>query len=494
MQANQLNTALVPQFRRACSYIEQEDHLIPTLTVDETVTFFAQLQIVGSPAVIQSAVTSVLRRLALSHVRGTKVGGVLPGGLTLRGISGGERRRVSIACGIVAKPSLIFLDEPTSGLDAQSALALAHVLRRLTAPPSLCTIVCAIHQPRSSIFQMFDRVCILQQGYSVYFGRPAGVVPYFEQLLGQPKPSLTSAADFALDAMTQPEFRNTPALRQTCLDRVDAAMAEALPAIEAGLSPGSELEERCRSTLRPEAWTRLQALVRRSRMYFLRNLGNAVARLIVSAFLGLLVGLAYVNADLSSSAAGVENRLRLLFYLSILTVLLPFQTISLFQDTRLYYIRERSAQLYATLEFFVSVLLWELVLVFACTVLLAVLSLGISRLPHTAGNFFYDFLLLLLMYLCSSTLMTCVSNITPNADLAFAIGAFLMSVFFICAGFFITLDQLPDFLAWIPYLTCVAALHSLVKIHGETLTDCLSPPPPLPPPSAGSSTATKAWS
>jgi ABC-type multidrug transport system ATPase subunit len=86
-----------------------------------------------------------------------QVGGSLPGGLMLRGLSGGERRRLSIAAGILAEPAVLFLDEPTSGLDSFAALSVMTHLQGM-ARGSGRIIISTIHQPRSAIWEMFDRV------------------------------------------------------------------------------------------------------------------------------------------------------------------------------------------------------------------------------------------------------------------------------------------------------------------------------------------------
>lgn len=89
-----------------------------------------------------------------------QVGGLLPGGIHLRGLSGGERRRLSIAVGVVSAPSIIFLDEPTSGLDSFAALNVMQYMKSL-AQYKAHTIIASIHQPRMSIWNMFDKVSIL---------------------------------------------------------------------------------------------------------------------------------------------------------------------------------------------------------------------------------------------------------------------------------------------------------------------------------------------
>jgi ABC-type multidrug transport system ATPase subunit len=95
--------------------------------------------------------------MGLKHKQRTMVGGTLPGGLMLRGLSGGERKRLSIAAGILAAPSIVFLDEPTSGLDSFAALTVMGYLKRM-ARDNGHVVIASIHQPRSAIWSMFDKV------------------------------------------------------------------------------------------------------------------------------------------------------------------------------------------------------------------------------------------------------------------------------------------------------------------------------------------------
>eukprot|EP00884_Botryococcus_braunii_P007281 jgi/Botrbrau1/16554/Bobra.176_2s0003.1 len=110
-------------FRSISAYVPQEAHFVPTMTVGETLLLHARLRLPRShKQQYKQVIEDTLTCMGLLKAEKTQVGGDLPGGLSLRGISGGEVRRLHIACGIVAAPSIIFLDEPTSGLDSHAAL------------------------------------------------------------------------------------------------------------------------------------------------------------------------------------------------------------------------------------------------------------------------------------------------------------------------------------------------------------------------------------
>ena len=106
--------------------------------------------------------------VAVSVMCRTMVGGTLPGGLLLRGLSGGERKRLSIAAGIIAAPSIVFLDEPTSGLDSFAALTVMGFLKRM-ARDNGHVVIASIHQPRSAIWSMFDKVSANALALLIFF-------------------------------------------------------------------------------------------------------------------------------------------------------------------------------------------------------------------------------------------------------------------------------------------------------------------------------------
>ncbi|KAJ3394693.1 hypothetical protein HDU84_006836 [Entophlyctis sp. JEL0112] len=173
---------------------------MPTLTVRETLMFSAQLRLPESVSRREkrARVEEVMATLGLTHVADVRVGGSGGGGRSARrGISGGEKRRVSIGVELVTSPAVIVLDEPTSGLDSFNALAVIRTLSDL-AHKSQKTVIFTIHQPRSDAYILFDQVLVLSKGEPLYFGPGKEAAAHFKAK-GYPCPHGYNIADHLLD-------------------------------------------------------------------------------------------------------------------------------------------------------------------------------------------------------------------------------------------------------------------------------------------------------
>ena len=175
------------------AYVMQQDILLPTLTVRETLQYSADLRLPATAAPEDRArvVDEVIRELGLKECADTRIGNSQH-----RGCSGGEKRRVSIGVQMLANPSVLFLDEPTTGLDATSAFQLIRTLKTLAQKGR--TVITTIHQPRSEIWDLFDNLVILSRGSPVYSGSIAQCLPWFEELDFH-IPPFVNPAEFVID-------------------------------------------------------------------------------------------------------------------------------------------------------------------------------------------------------------------------------------------------------------------------------------------------------
>lgn len=184
--------------RSVCSYVCQEDDaLLPSLTVRETLRFAAGLRLPSfmSKEEKHRRAEDVLMKMGLKDCADNLIGSDL-----IKGISGGEKRRVSIAVQVLTDPRILLLDEPTSGLDAFTASSIMEVLQGLANEGR--TLILTIHQARSDLFRHFGNTLLLARGGSpVYAGAAKEMLGYFSRQ-GYECPTHTNPADFALDMIT----------------------------------------------------------------------------------------------------------------------------------------------------------------------------------------------------------------------------------------------------------------------------------------------------
>ena len=151
--------------RRHTGYVEQFDTLIPALTVYEMLMYTAELKrpLEESAESKEAACEKLLEELGLTAARDVLVGSEM-----VKGISGGQAKRLNIAIALITDPSVLFLDEPTSGLDSFTANEVMSVVKRLNTDD--VTIIATIHSPTAYAFSLFDAAMILCSGKQVYFG------------------------------------------------------------------------------------------------------------------------------------------------------------------------------------------------------------------------------------------------------------------------------------------------------------------------------------
>lgn len=184
------------EYKNVVGFVDQEDTMLPTLTVHETIMTSALLRLPRDMAITtkEQRVYEVERQLGISAIRDSLIGSEEGNG---RGISGGEKRRVGIACELVTSPSILFLDEPTSGLDAFNAFNVIECLVTL-AKTYKRTVIFTIHQPRSNIVALFDRLILLAKGKTVFSGEFSQCQDYFDHL-GYSCPPGFNIADYLVD-------------------------------------------------------------------------------------------------------------------------------------------------------------------------------------------------------------------------------------------------------------------------------------------------------
>ena len=322
------------QRRRQIGYVTQEDAQLSVLTVTEAITFSADVRLssyVGRTE-RRRRVSTAIDALGLRGVAHSRIGVAGVGGL-----SGGERRRVSIAVELVVDPLVLLLDEPTTGLDAASASVVMRQLDVLAKRGRV--VVCTIHQPRPDIFRAFGRVLVLCGGCPAYLGTAVGAAAHFAGR-GFPCPEGVNTADHVLDTLAIKDIDVGHILGNV------TAEAAARDAMEQVPTPSR------RTTCVPGCCFQQGYLMARSMRVVVRRSSLFLAHLLSGVGFGLLVG--FVYRDVGVNIGGLQNRTGGLFVMTAFSLLTGLSAVGAWTEERAVYVRERAACYYGALPYFVA--------------------------------------------------------------------------------------------------------------------------------------------
>ena len=193
----------IDKVRSKIGYITQFSDFYTKSTVSENFNFVADMIYANilSKKEISDIVESIIKQLRLEICRDTIIGND-----SIRGLSGGERKRVAIGVELIGNPSLLFMDEPTTGLDAATALEVMELAKILAKQNK--TVITTIHQPSFEILDCFDNILTLVDGKIIYWGPPRGIPAYFAEI-GLVMPAATNPADFIMRIVNNSDILDT---------------------------------------------------------------------------------------------------------------------------------------------------------------------------------------------------------------------------------------------------------------------------------------------
>lgn len=469
-------------FRRVSAYVQQEDILHGYLTVKETITYAARLRTPEhvTRKEIDLKVQTVMKMLGIEHVQDRKIGSEF-----VRGVSGGEKKRCAIAVELVTNPSLIFLDEPTTGLDTFTAMHLLTILKNLTKLG--VTVVFSIHQPRSSIFFLFDTLLLLNGfGEEAYFG-PAQDAMTFMSSLGITTNRPDNPADFLLDSVSvvraaeelNPEdFPFMPprtqsqdiaaAFRSTKL----SAINDQVLAIKRLYANDSKLPEAMSSPYFRSVFQQVMVVSSRSFLNKVRDPVATVVAIVVAILFAVLVGSIYFR--LSDGMNGQQDRIGVLFFLTMNTAFSNLGSLAMFLFDRSIYIREHRNGMYRPSAYYIGKILQDVPLGIFVNFIFTTIAYFMVGLQPTAEKFFMFFFICTLVMLNSYTLCMFISNISKNYQVANVIAPLVLVLYLLPSGFLIKLDSIPIYWRWIKYISFFRyGFEALVLNEFDGLTfDC----------------------
>eukprot|EP01061_Rhynchopus_euleeides_P002796 TRINITY_DN1214_c0_g1_i6.p1 TRINITY_DN1214_c0_g1~~TRINITY_DN1214_c0_g1_i6.p1 ORF type:complete len:688 (+),score=334.14 TRINITY_DN1214_c0_g1_i6:95-2065(+) len=473
IKVNGRDTAAFP-IQRRLGYVMQDDKLPAQQTVRETLMFGARLLLPEKTTKQQceERVQNIIEELGLQLVADQMVGADKVGA---RGISGGERKRVAIGLVLIPDPDILLLDEPTTGLDSFTAESVTDTLRELAEAGR--TIICTVHQPSSQLFKTFTNLLLMSSGRIVYFGKAAESMEYFESQ-GFPVPQYTNPPDFYMKLLrtglsgadekgSLRDLSGGDALSQKLGDLwVASALNRSKPrVVEDDVQDSGEPEDQAAGFMR-----QYSELAGRSLRSTLRDPILFRARVVASAFLGLIVGMVFFDTD--DTPSGVHAKQGALFFMNVNQAMMSLNgVLHTFPSEISLVMRESQANMYSVSAYFWAKTAVELPFMALFP------SIYVSVLYYMVGfredpEYLFQTVSIVVLLACvAQSAGMLISAAAPTFEMAMTLGPLVFLPMALMAGF-LTQD-LPVWLSWLQKVSFIKWAFEGVaynEFHGRALS------------------------
>ncbi|ESN93751.1 hypothetical protein HELRODRAFT_88257, partial [Helobdella robusta] len=458
-------------FKCITGYVVQDDVLLGTLTVRESVMFSANLRLPSDVTQEEKSakVDKVLNDLGLQKCADTKVGTDL-----IRGVSGGERKRTCIAMELIVSPGILFLDEPTTGLRKFFIITVVWMPRQPTQQG--LTIIFSIHQPRYSIYKLFDGLILLASGIIIYHGPSANAIDFF-QLQKFNIEAHNNPPDFFLDVINAeistvslsdggpPMLSSDAADRKAkVIERLSTKFKETYwyASIQKTLNRKMKLFEanpkfvaadssKYATSLRDQ----LKYVSRRSLLNVVRNPAASISQITMTMFFAFMVGLFYWDLSKRYPEA-IQNRVGAFFFIVMVQLFGNLSAVEVFLKERVIFLHEMHSGFYRVSVFFFSKIFCDLIpLRIVPMFLFAAITyymIGLDRNPIKFGIYF---LTLFLTTLVAAILTFVISASVRVLALANIYVGMVYVVMMVYGGLLVNLKTMSTYIKWVQYISIV---------------------------------------
>ncbi|XP_021278458.1 ABC transporter G family member 23 [Herrania umbratica] len=429
------------QLRKICGFVVQEDNLLPLLTVRETLMFSAKFRLKEMTSKEkEERVESLMQELGLSHVADSFVGDQ-----ENRGISGGERKRVSIGVDMIHDPPILLLDEPTSGLDSTSALQVIELLASM-AKAKRRTVLLSIHQPSYRILKYISKFLVLSHGSVVHNGS-LGLLEETIQKLGFQIPTQLNALEFAMEIM--------PALEASSSKFSGAEDGDSYSYPVWSDEECIRIQQHKDEKQMGNFWfsslleilflcSRFWKIIYRTKQLFLARTMQAV----VGGF-----GLASVYVKVRKDEEGVAERLGLFAFSLSFLLSSTVEALPIYLQERRVLMKEASRGAYKISSYMIANTIVFMPFLFAVAILFAVPVYWIVGLnPSIAAFTFFTFVVWLIILMASS-LVLFLSAVSPDFIAGNSLICTVLGAFFLFSGYFIPKDNIPKYWLFMYYVS-----------------------------------------
>lgn len=450
-----------PQLRKICGFVAQEDTLFPLLTVRETLSFSAKFRLKEMSAQErEDRVEALMHELGLSHVADGFVGDE-----ENRGISGGERKRVSIGVDVIHDPPILLLDEPTSGLDSSSALQVIELLSSM-ARAKQRTMVLSIHQPSYRILQCISSFLILSHGSVVHNGSLESLELAITSQ-GFRIPTQINPLEFSMEIMSTLE---------ELYPKYNSLRAER----EEGNHLYSKLEVECGDYTVSRLFEITVLCVRFWKIIY-RTKQLLLARTMQALVGGFGLGSIYVK--LRKDEGGVAERLGLFAFSLSFLLSSTVEALPIYLQERHVLMKEASRGSYRVSSYLIANTIIIFPFLFIVAILFSVPLYWIVGLNPSISAFWFFTLIVWLIVLMASSLVLFLSVVSPDFISGNSLISTALGAFFLFSGYFIPKDLIPRYWRFMYYVSLYRyPLDSLIineywsqrnECFGESLSACL---------------------
>ncbi|KAK7188983.1 uncharacterized protein CC84DRAFT_1147497 [Paraphaeosphaeria sporulosa] len=477
------------RYRGEAVYCEEDENHHPTLTVGQTLDFALETKVPGKrPAGVsrkdfkERVIDLMLKMFNIEHTRNTIVGNPF-----VRGVSGGERKRVSIAETMITGASVISWDNSTRGLDASTAVDYARSLRVLTNIYKTTTFV-SLYQASENIYKVFDKVLVIDSGRQVYFGPTKDARAYFEGLGFLEKPRQTSP-DY-LTGCTDPFEREYRAGRsEKDVPSSPDALAEAyknsqiaadcnaeIAAYHTQMAEEKEVHDEFMTAVQESKrhapkksvysipfYLQVQALFKRQFLLKWQDKFTLVTSWATSIIIAIVIGTVWLNLPTTSDGAFTRG--------GVLFIALLFNAFNAFSELPGVMLGRPIVNKHRAFTFHRPSALWvaqigvDLLFSSAQILVFSIIVYFMTGLVRDAGAFFIFVLMIITGYLAMTLFFRTVGCLCPDFDVAIRLAATIITLFVLTSGYIIQYQSEQVWLRWIFYINALGLAFSALMMN-----------------------------
>ena len=427
-------------WRKTVGYVEQDDDFYLELTVREILLFQAKLTIpTQSDQQKKQRVEKIAQDLNMTHALDRRISQ----------LSGGERKRVSIAKQLINFPQVLLLDEPTSGLDSFTSLTVVQLLRQLCRQENL-VIIMTIHMPRENIVQLFDYIMCLNKGRVTFNGTLEDLNTFLTDI-GYPIPAHNiNLADYLID------------LSSTNVNLADAWKEYNTQPNATNTVPSVDDETNNRVEHSTYTWwpTQLYILVTRNLLNLWRDRGVVLTASIQAIVLTLLIGFVFFQLD--NTQQSIQSRYGVLFFILVnQTFAYMSPLVTTFPLERRLIQREYQSGAYSPWVAFIARFIAQWSLAFITSTFIVVVLFFMINL----NGFWIYYITLQLVMMCAIALGLAIGASVTNHNVAQALAPTVAIALILVAGLYSNRATIPTAIAWLRYVSFVSYAFTILFVN-----------------------------